>query len=145
MPFPQLNNPISAELKVYQAPVLVMHDDHALPGLALVNAERLRRASMCLWLKKASITNRAGNLQSHPTWRGTATFNLGPPSMPRSSSKPDDLTVMAARREALLAELAQVDEQVKTAELAARDAGRSVLFRPSIASKSRRWTRRMHG
>ena len=48
--------------------------------------------------------------------------------MARPSSKPDDLASMAARREALIAELAQVDERVKAAELAARDIGRPVLL-----------------
>jgi len=38
-----------------------------------------------------------------------------------------ELAAIEARREALKAELAQLDEQAKAAELAARDAGRSVL------------------
>jgi len=38
-----------------------------------------------------------------------------------------ELAAIEARREALKAELAQVDAQAKAAEIAARDAGRSVL------------------
>ncbi len=48
--------------------------------------------------------------------------------MPRASSKPADLSSIEARREALKAELAALDEQAKAAELAARDAGRPVLL-----------------
>jgi len=48
--------------------------------------------------------------------------------MARTASKPDDLAAITARREALLAELAQVEEQAKAAEEAARDAGRPVLL-----------------
>ena len=48
--------------------------------------------------------------------------------MPRPSSKAIDLSTIEARREALRAELASLDEQAKVAELAARDAGRSVLL-----------------
>ncbi len=48
--------------------------------------------------------------------------------MPRKSVKPDDLATITARREALLAELARVDEQAKVAREAERDAGRPVLF-----------------
>ena len=48
--------------------------------------------------------------------------------MPRTSSKPDDLRAITARRAALIAELATVDESLKAAELAARDAGRSTLL-----------------
>ena len=39
-----------------------------------------------------------------------------------------ELAAIEARREALRAELAQLDNQAKAAELAARDAGRPVLF-----------------
>lgn len=46
--------------------------------------------------------------------------------MPRSK-KVDELAAIEARREALRAELAQLDEQAKAAEIAARDAGRPVL------------------
>lgn len=48
--------------------------------------------------------------------------------MPRASSKSIDLSSIEARREALRAELAALDEQAKAAELAARDAGRPVLL-----------------
>ncbi|PZU05982.1 hypothetical protein [Sphingomonas sp.] len=48
--------------------------------------------------------------------------------MPRATPKPDDLDAIAARRAALVAELAAVDEKLKAAELAARDAGRPVLL-----------------
>lgn len=48
--------------------------------------------------------------------------------MARPSSKPDDLATIEARRTALLAELAEIDAQVKAAELAARDAGRPALI-----------------
>ncbi|WP_244647446.1 hypothetical protein [Sphingomonas sp. CFBP 13728] len=48
--------------------------------------------------------------------------------MPRPSSKPADLSTIEARREALKAELATLDEQAKAAELAARDAGRPTLL-----------------
>ena len=47
--------------------------------------------------------------------------------MPRPR-KLDDLAAIEARREALWTELAQLDEQAKTAALAARDAGRPVLL-----------------
>lgn len=48
--------------------------------------------------------------------------------MARGSGKSDDLAVVTARRDALLAELAQAEEQVKVAEQAARDAGRPTLL-----------------
>lgn len=48
--------------------------------------------------------------------------------MPRPSSKPVDLSSIQARRAALRAELAQLDEQAKVVELAERGAGRSVLL-----------------
>ncbi|MDY0969088.1 hypothetical protein [Sphingomonas sp. CFBP9021] len=48
--------------------------------------------------------------------------------MPRSSSKPADLPTIETRKKALLAELAQLEEQAKAAEIAARDAGRPVLL-----------------
>lgn len=48
--------------------------------------------------------------------------------MPRAISKPDDLEAITARRTALVAELAAVDEKLKAAESAARDAGRSILL-----------------
>jgi len=48
--------------------------------------------------------------------------------MPRATSKPIDLSAIEARREALRAELAALDEQAKAAELAARDAGRPTLL-----------------
>ncbi|MET3762113.1 hypothetical protein [Sphingomonas sp. UYEF23] len=48
--------------------------------------------------------------------------------MARTSSKTDDLATIEARRESLLAELAALDEQAKAAELARRDAGRSILI-----------------
>ncbi|CAM3055203.1 MULTISPECIES: hypothetical protein [Bacteria] len=48
--------------------------------------------------------------------------------MPRAKSNTGDLAAIAARREALLAELARVDEQAKQATEAARDAGRPVLL-----------------
>jgi len=47
--------------------------------------------------------------------------------MPRTSSKPDDLTAIHARREELRAELAQLEQRAKEVETAARDAGRPVL------------------
>lgn len=47
--------------------------------------------------------------------------------MARGANKADDLAAVTARREALLAELAQVEDQVKAAEQAARDAGRPTL------------------
>ncbi|KQN90713.1 hypothetical protein ASE90_16530 [Sphingomonas sp. Leaf67] len=48
--------------------------------------------------------------------------------MPRAKANSDDLAAIVARREALLAELARVDEQAKAAKEAARDAGRPVLL-----------------
>lgn len=48
--------------------------------------------------------------------------------MPRASSKPADLPTIETRKKALLAELAQLEEQAKAAEIAARDAGRPVLL-----------------
>ncbi|WP_242141013.1 hypothetical protein [Sphingomonas sp. TREG-RG-20F-R18-01] len=48
--------------------------------------------------------------------------------MPRSPSKPADLPTIEMRKKALLAELAQLDEQAKAAEIAARDAGRPILL-----------------
>ncbi|MBB4087490.1 hypothetical protein [Sphingomonas carotinifaciens] len=48
--------------------------------------------------------------------------------MPRAKAKTDDLATITARREALLAELARVDEQARIAQEAARDAGRPVLL-----------------
>lgn len=48
--------------------------------------------------------------------------------MPRATSKPIDPSSIDARREALRAELSALDEQAKTAELAAKDAGRPVLL-----------------
>ena len=48
--------------------------------------------------------------------------------MPRATSKPDDLAAITARRAALVAELASVDEKLKAAEQAARDAGRPILL-----------------
>jgi hypothetical protein len=48
--------------------------------------------------------------------------------MPRATSKPDDLEAIAARRAALIEELASVDEKLKAAEMAARDAGRPTLL-----------------
>ena len=48
--------------------------------------------------------------------------------MPRGTSKPEDLEAITARRTALVAELAAVDEKLKAAELAARDAGRATLL-----------------
>ncbi len=47
--------------------------------------------------------------------------------MPRASAKSDDLAAIEARREALKAELAALDERAKAVEQAARDAGRPVL------------------
>lgn len=47
--------------------------------------------------------------------------------MPRTSTKPDDLAAIEARREALRAELATLDERARAIEMAARDAGRPVL------------------
>ena len=47
--------------------------------------------------------------------------------MARNSSKPDDLAAATARRDALAAELAQAEELVRSAEQAARNAGRPVL------------------
>lgn len=48
--------------------------------------------------------------------------------MPRSPFKPADLPTIEMRKKALLAELAQLDEQAKAAEIAARDAGRPILL-----------------
>lgn len=48
--------------------------------------------------------------------------------MPRTTAKTDDMAAILARREALLAELARVDEQARVAKEAARDAGRPVLL-----------------
>lgn len=48
--------------------------------------------------------------------------------MPRAQAKPTDISSIDARREALRAELAALDDQAKAAELAARDAGRPVLL-----------------
>ena len=47
--------------------------------------------------------------------------------MPRPTSKPEDLASIEARRDALKAELAALDERAKALELANRDAGRAVL------------------
>lgn len=61
--------------------------------------------------------------------------------MPRTQAKPASLAAITARRKALLAQLALVDEQAKAAEEAARDAGRPVLLaaldRVKIAEISR--------
>lgn len=48
--------------------------------------------------------------------------------MPRATPKPTNLSSIDARREALRAELAALDEQAKAAELAAKDAGRPILL-----------------
>lgn len=48
--------------------------------------------------------------------------------MARTPSKPDDLAAIEARREALKAELAALDERAKVVEQAARDAGRPTLI-----------------
>lgn len=48
--------------------------------------------------------------------------------MPRTNSKPDDIDAITARRQSLIAELAAVDEKLKAAETAARDAGRPTLL-----------------
>lgn len=48
--------------------------------------------------------------------------------MPRATSKPTDLLSINARREALRAELAALDQQAMAAELAAKDAGRPTLL-----------------
>ncbi len=48
--------------------------------------------------------------------------------MPRATPKPTDLSSIDARREALRAELAALDEQAKAAELAAKDIGRPILL-----------------
>ena len=48
--------------------------------------------------------------------------------MPRATTKPNDLETITARRAALIAELATVDEKLRAAELAARDAGRPTLL-----------------
>ena len=48
--------------------------------------------------------------------------------MPRASSKPADLSTIETRKKALLAELAQLEEQAKAAEIAARDLGRPLLL-----------------
>jgi hypothetical protein len=46
----------------------------------------------------------------------------------RIPSKLSDIAAIDARREALRAELAKLDEQARAAEVAARDAGRSILL-----------------
>ena len=48
--------------------------------------------------------------------------------MPRTSAKVDDLATIEARREALRAELAALDERARAMEIAARDAGRQTLM-----------------
>ena len=48
--------------------------------------------------------------------------------MPRTSAKSDDLAAITARREALKAELAALDERAKAMEQATRDAGRPVII-----------------
>ena len=48
--------------------------------------------------------------------------------MPRTTSKLIDLETIAARRAALVAELASVEMKLKAAELTARDSGRPILF-----------------
>jgi hypothetical protein len=48
--------------------------------------------------------------------------------MPRASSKPSDLLTIEARKKAILAELAELQEQEKATAIAARDAGRPVLL-----------------
>lgn len=48
--------------------------------------------------------------------------------MARSAIKKHDLAAIEARREALKAELAALDQQAKEAQEAARDAGREVLL-----------------
>lgn len=47
--------------------------------------------------------------------------------MRRRSNTGDDLATIEARRKALKAELAELDQRAKEAELAARDAGRPIL------------------
>ncbi len=48
--------------------------------------------------------------------------------MPRANSKPEDLETITARRAALVAELASLDDKLKAAQEAARDAGRPTLL-----------------
>lgn len=48
--------------------------------------------------------------------------------MARTAAKPTDLDAIQARKQAILAELAELDEQAKVVELAARDAGRPILL-----------------
>jgi len=48
--------------------------------------------------------------------------------MPRATSKPEDLETITARRAALVAELASVDEKLRAAQEAAHDAGRPTLL-----------------
>lgn len=47
--------------------------------------------------------------------------------MRRKAVTGDDLAAIDARRDALRAELAELDQRAKEAELAARDAGRPIL------------------
>ena len=55
-------------------------------------------------------------------------FNLVKGSIMARPHKLDDLSAIEARREALRAQLAELDEKAKAAEQAARDAGRPVLL-----------------
>lgn len=48
--------------------------------------------------------------------------------MPRATLKSDPIDVITARRQTLIDELAAVDEQLRAAETAARDAGRPILL-----------------
>lgn len=48
--------------------------------------------------------------------------------MARTAAKPTDLDAIQARKQAILAELAELDEQAKAVELATRDAGRPVFL-----------------
>lgn len=48
--------------------------------------------------------------------------------MPRPSNKPESLASIEARREALKAELADLEQRAKAVEFAARDAGRPTLL-----------------
>lgn len=106
-----------------------------MPAFSSVSAEHL------LWL----------SLETDDRWRITRisfyehVFRYcsleGRYAMPRTSTKPASLATITARRNALLAELARVEEQAKAAEEAARDAGRPVLLaaleRIKIAAISR--------
>jgi hypothetical protein len=78
----------------------------------------------------SSLTGRLAILSLCQPAPSTAAgvFKLSKGSTMARPQKLDDLSAIEARREALRAELADLDEKAKAAEQAARDAGRPTLL-----------------